>query len=239
MCSSLHRLKQDVANLTLYMLESIAEQKMALAAYSTQNDILQLTSFQLDLVDKVIAVLKPIEEITQSISSEESSASVIIPFVRGLRRSLECHDQDSGVRTMKRDILASLNRRYCDVESNELLVLATRLDPCFKDKFFRQQANAKELLEKRVAELPVVQQQFSGTTDSGEPSPKHPKTAILKCLSEILEEAGVGKLKALITLDMPLFGGKKINHVFQFLPIWLYDTCHPLRRPPYLNDFFL
>ena len=145
------------------MLQSISEQKMALVAYSTQNDILQLTSFQLDLIDKVITVLKPIEEITQSISCEKSCSSVIISFVRGLQRSLECNDEDFGVRTMKRELLTSLTRRYCDVESNELLVIATLIDPSFKDKFFSgaiHRANAKDLLDKKVAELPGVPQQL-------------------------------------------------------------------------------
>ena len=57
-------------NSTLYMLKSIQEQKMALGAYSTDsnNDVPQLTPNQLDLVSKLITLLTPIEEITQSIS---------------------------------------------------------------------------------------------------------------------------------------------------------------------------
>lgn len=35
---------------------------------------------------------------------------------------------------MKAEMLSSLNRRYSDIESNHSLVLATMLDPCFKDK---------------------------------------------------------------------------------------------------------
>ena len=36
---------------------------------------------------------------------------------------------------MKKELLDSLNRRFCDIESNETLVVAALLDPCFKDKF--------------------------------------------------------------------------------------------------------
>ena len=53
---------------------------------------------------------------------------------------------------MKGDMLTSLNRRYIDVESNSPLVLATLLDPRFKDKFFsgpQKRAFAKELLDQR------------------------------------------------------------------------------------------
>ena len=157
---------------------------MALAAYTTEGKISQLTPAQLDIINKTIAVLSPIEEITQSISSEAASTSLIIPFVRALRRTLENHEGDHA---MKQAMLTSLNRRYSDVESNPNLVLATLLDPRFKDKFFSgavERLNARELLEEKVTEI-------TGKQDTREPSPKRPKTQVLKCFSEILEEAGV------------------------------------------------
>ena len=74
-----HKLKQDVAtrwNSSLYMLESIAEQKMALAAYVTEcSDIPQLSVYQLSIIEKLIKLLRPIEDITQAISSDNASAS--------------------------------------------------------------------------------------------------------------------------------------------------------------------
>ena len=110
---------------------------MALAACTTENDdIPKLSSHQLEIIDKVIVVLKPVEDITKSISSEEASVSIIVPYVRALKRSWENCSNDTGVQTMKKEMLASLNRRFSDIESNETLVLATILDPCFKDKFF-------------------------------------------------------------------------------------------------------
>ena len=61
----------------------------------------------------------------------------MIPFVRALRNHLESNDNnDRGVRTMKQEMLEPLNRCFQEVETNELLVLATILNPCFKDKFF-------------------------------------------------------------------------------------------------------
>ena len=41
-----------------------------------------------------------------------------------------------GVQTMKLEMLHTLKRRFCDVETNEALILGTILDPRFKDKFF-------------------------------------------------------------------------------------------------------
>ena len=56
-----------------------------LAAYSTEYDsISMLSTHQLEIVRKIIAVLEPIEEITKLISTEVASASVIIPLLESL-----------------------------------------------------------------------------------------------------------------------------------------------------------
>ena len=111
--------------------------KIALGAYSAQYEISQLTAHQFDLINTVITVLTPIEDITQSISSDRSIISVVIPFVRALRKHLESgiDETDRGVLTMKKGMLEYLNRRYRYVETNEALALATLLDPCFNYKF--------------------------------------------------------------------------------------------------------
>ena len=49
------------------MVESILEQKMALAAYAVENNIAQLTPTQLEIAKKMVVMLSPVEEITQSI----------------------------------------------------------------------------------------------------------------------------------------------------------------------------
>lgn len=182
-----HRLKQDEPtrwNSTLYMLQTIKEQTMALAAHATEYAILQLTPNQLDLTSKIIAALHPIEKITKSVSTD-ASASLIIPFIRILRRTLEDHEDDCGIRTMKREMLSSLNRRYIAVEANAPLVLATILDPRFEDKFFSgatERANARELLEAKVTAITATQ-----PSQAPEPPPKRARTVTLNCLLEILE----------------------------------------------------
>ena len=47
------------------MLQLIAEQKMALAAYSSELGLTQLSSYQFELVIKITAALNPVEEITK------------------------------------------------------------------------------------------------------------------------------------------------------------------------------
>ena len=195
-----HRLKEDEPtrwNSTLYMLQSIAEQKMALAAYSSENDIEQLSSYQIDLVNKIISALTPIEEVTKSISTNAGSASAIIPFIRMLE-SLEKHHADSGVHTMKQEMLKSLKQRYACAESNEILTFSTALDPRFKDKCFSQVGTAEKVrssLKHKVAELKSREtEQPSSESEiliegQEEPASKQQKTALLQCFSEILQEA--------------------------------------------------
>ena len=106
---------------------------MALVVYSTESDLPALTARQLELAEKIIAALSPIDEITNSVSS--SSVFVIIPFVKMLDKTLRKHHDDFGVRAMKTAMLESLTRRFKDVEQNVPLVIACLLDPRFKDRF--------------------------------------------------------------------------------------------------------
>ena len=61
------------------MLNSIYEQKMALAAYVTEHGgITMLNSHQLEIVQKLISLLKPIEEVTKMISTNSACISAVI-----------------------------------------------------------------------------------------------------------------------------------------------------------------
>ena len=102
---------------------------MALAAYAIE--------YGLDLAGKIVKKLGCVEEITKSISTEAASTSLIIPLIQAFRLTLEKHEHgDRGIRTMKTDILASLNRHYENIETNTTLTVVTLLDPHFKDKIF-------------------------------------------------------------------------------------------------------
>ena len=188
------RLQQDVStrwNSSLYMLQTVASQKVALAAYATQYSICQLTTNQLDLVDKIIAALSPIEEVTKAVSADSVSVSCIIPFIRMFCKTMEKHHNDRGVRTMKTEMLNSLKTRYAAVEENEYLAIATTLDPRFKDKFFcgpSERAAARLLLEGKISP------EAAESSTTKEPSPKRPRTTtdLWESFTEILEEAGTG-----------------------------------------------
>jgi len=121
-------------NSTLHMLQSIDTQNMALAAYATEyGSIIMLNTHQLDLVRKVIATLEPVEGITKMISTDAAAASVLIPLLKALEKSLTKHHNDSGIQTMKSEMLSSLNRRFENVEKHGELIIATMLNPRYKD----------------------------------------------------------------------------------------------------------
>ena len=108
-----------------------------------------LTTHQLELIRKIIAVLEPVEEITKLISTDAASASVLIPLLRALEKSLSKHHDDSGIETMKSEMLSSLKRRHADVEEHEELISAIAMDPRYKDKFFSK-PTTKVLVKKLV-----------------------------------------------------------------------------------------
>ena len=62
-----HNLKQDEPahwNSSLYMIQSVVEQKMAITAYGVDGSIPVLTASQLNIATKFINILPPIEEIS-------------------------------------------------------------------------------------------------------------------------------------------------------------------------------
>ena len=117
------------------------------------------------MAEKIVAALSPVEELTKSISADCASVSVIIPFVKMLSKTLQKHHNNSGVRTMKNEMLSSLNQRLCDIGDNQHLILASLLDPRFKNRFLdgaEQQAKAKKMMleeVRKLSERPVIEEQ--------------------------------------------------------------------------------
>ena len=74
---------------------------------------------------------------------------------------------------MKREMLHSLEQRFCDIEESQHLLLASLLDPCFKDRFFsgpEQRQKAKTLLlgELEEGNQKVYKGEMIEIQDSGE-----------------------------------------------------------------------
>ena len=114
------------------MLKSLLEQKRAPCNYAADYDDLPtlFTASQWKLVENVISLLEPFEELTKTTSKSSASAADVIPSVRALIRLLEkTQETDHGVETTKATLLEAVKRRFNDIESEELYTLATLLDP--------------------------------------------------------------------------------------------------------------
>ena len=74
--------------------------------------------------------MKPFEEATKEVSFSSASIAIVIPMVNAIIRQLQMEDEDVGVTSMKRQLLASLASRFSTIESTKYFVLASVLDPC-------------------------------------------------------------------------------------------------------------
>ncbi|XP_051811092.1 zinc finger BED domain-containing protein 4-like [Acanthochromis polyacanthus] len=147
------RLQQDVAtrwNSTFYMMQSLVEQKRALGAYAADYELpATVTANQWAILENMITLLAPFEQLTREISSAEASAADVIPAVVALRRLLSRPtDTDRGVQTAKATLLKAVNDRFHGVQSEPLFSIATMLDARYKDRYFDvdQKRSARDLL---------------------------------------------------------------------------------------------
>ena len=100
-------------------------------------------------------------------------------------KTLEKHNNDSGVRSMKKEMLTSLKRRFADMEDKEELVLATILDPRYKHKFFNNSTNAIDLLKDKYTALASISRHAESSSIE-----KKPSSDLWTSVTEMLEEAG-------------------------------------------------
>ncbi len=100
------RFQQDVNtrwNSIFYMLQSLFAQKRVLAAYSADHELpATFTSHQWVLIENILSLLAPFEQLTKEISSSDASVADVIPLIAALKRLLSKEvETDHGVKTMK------------------------------------------------------------------------------------------------------------------------------------------
>jgi hypothetical protein len=146
---STHKLKQDVRtrwNSTYYMLQRFLEQRPVIAAYTAvtadQNlaDTNQISAYQWTIIEKLVNLLKPFEELTLENSQHNATSSLIIPSILALELFIKkVIDTDknkpgnfSGIITMAEVLQNSLKTKSETYLSNKLLAISTFIDPRFK-----------------------------------------------------------------------------------------------------------
>ena len=107
-----------------------------------------------------------------------------------------------GIHTIKKEMTTSLKSRFAGIEENQLLAIATVLDPHFKDKLFGSiiiRATVQEMLEEELLKIEEVagtpgrdnhDTAISSSEETEEPPSKcRKKDIILSMFSEILESS--------------------------------------------------
>ena len=98
----------------------------------------ELTNQDWGIIEKIIGVLKPLEEATKLLSKFEASISMVIPLVTAIIKSLEDRTEDRGVLTWKRALKKNMEDRFSTIESNVHYTVATMLDSRYKHHFYRE-----------------------------------------------------------------------------------------------------
>lgn len=111
----IHKLIQDVTtrwNSTFYMLSRLHEQRQAVTAYAAEKDIPTLTAIQWSMVENVIRILQPFEEITKITSSDCETIGYVIPAVVTLHSYLSKRQKDTGVMMLKAELKKAIEERF-------------------------------------------------------------------------------------------------------------------------------
>ncbi|KAI2648703.1 Zinc finger BED domain-containing protein 4 [Labeo rohita] len=177
------RLQQDVAmrwNSTFYMVESLLEQKRTISAFGADYDLpATLTANQWALLEKAVTVLAPLEEVTKQISSSTSSVAEVIPSVTVLKRLLARESQeDTGIKTMKTTLLEAVKKQFATIEEEPLYVVATLLDPRFKDRYFSSADNIKHAKDALTVEMEKTEKSTTVAETIAENPKKTPRMEV-------------------------------------------------------------
>ncbi|VDL72582.1 unnamed protein product [Nippostrongylus brasiliensis] len=137
---------------TMYdMLQRFLDNRRAIELFLVDRaDYPQLDTFDWALMKKLVDVLKPLAVATKFVQHREyAPISVVIPLYKVILRQLD----SSTMRSVKEAIAEGLKRRMEDegYEETEEFLIATMVDPRFKDSYF--DSERKVVLLKKLEEL--------------------------------------------------------------------------------------
>ncbi len=155
------------------MMSSLLVQKRALGAYGAEFELpASFSAYQWGLIENALTLLAPFEELTKEISSHTATASDVIPSVEALKRLLnKSLSTDSGVKTTKATLLEAVKQRFNGIYTEPLYLLATILDPRYKDRFFDQSTKqqATEMLLRTLNKMTEPENSTENERNETEP----------------------------------------------------------------------
>ena len=134
-----HKMKQDVPtrwNSSFEMLQRTFEQKVPLATYAAEfNEIKLPTNYQWGIVEKLVYILAPFENLIKKCGRRDETCAIIIPSVLALKVLLQkasSSDKYAGIMTMIDELIKSVTKRLDKFLLNKMLCVSTFLDPRYK-----------------------------------------------------------------------------------------------------------
>lgn len=124
------------------------------------------------LLDSVLCLLRPFEELTRNLSKASACASTVISMVQ-LQDKLLAHLPGHGLGTMREEMCKSLVHCYADTKDNIVLSAATFLDPRFKERFFMAAHTAQDIPTCLKADRCQIKAE-AANTDSPDAPPSKP-----------------------------------------------------------------
>ncbi|EDX04036.1 uncharacterized protein Dsimw501_GD22525, isoform A [Drosophila simulans] len=157
------RLTRDPCTLTPYdpfqwnsafqMMSSVFRMKDALSLYCEEYSLVQIYPDEWIEIDLCSKVMQPCEETIKIWSNPSTTTSSVIPLVAALRDSLrtDVHNFVSSVTicSFARKLLEELEMKFAHITSDIKFLMATYLDPRYKQAFFterEEQLVANEVL---------------------------------------------------------------------------------------------
>lgn len=183
-------LLQDVRtrwNSTFYMLQRLIDQRQAVTYYSGEvSNVRNLSEYEYSIVQSALQLLKPFEEITRKVSSEDCCISEVIPYVAALRLYLEkLGSEYKGLEQTKETLLRSLNIRFRSIDQDPYYTFSTFLDPRFKLNFCAEKER-DSLKSQIISEMLAKQEKtMPDTVASCSTSNTKSSSDFWSCLDEI------------------------------------------------------
>lgn len=130
-------------NSRFYMIERLIEIKDAIILYTSQHPNLpQLTPNDWLQLESYVKILKPFEEVTKSMSSNEACISSVIPLIHVLTRTMQIFlredNNDQNCKNLVQKLIEEINNRFSEIHNNNIYAISTYLDPKYKTKFFNE-----------------------------------------------------------------------------------------------------
>ena len=146
------------------MLQRLTELHLAIVAVLSDKNVskpadasLDLSAYQWMLASQLIKVLAPFESATRLMSADQNvSLSFVVPVMEGLARGVIVNDDEneaiSDVKTILREQLAK-HFELDSLDADSLPVLASLLDPWFKNTRFFPDAEDKQVAKSALLAL--------------------------------------------------------------------------------------